>query len=285
MSTFLIFLAATLLMGSLTASRFGVVAWSDRFAQWLQADLHVLNRMEEIPQIFHLTLFSCSAAALLGTLLYGWILGALLAACTLLLCKSYFVYGRLRYVNRIEAQLPGTLEALAAALQAGQSLPQAVAWVAREAPAPISHEFARVSHELTLGRSIEEALFAMVDRIPGKGLRTLAMTIGPLRSMGANLVPALENMSTLLRRRQITEAKLKTLTSQGRMQLWVMAAVMPALLVVLHLMAPEFITPLFATPNGNLVLGVALGLQGMALLLARRILDGSRMWKPRRGAT
>jgi tight adherence protein B len=65
---------------------------------------------------------------------------------------------------RFEEQLPGTLQLLAGALQAGHSLQQAVATAAQEAGDPVAGELQRVLTEVRLGRPLEEAFEAMAGR-------------------------------------------------------------------------------------------------------------------------
>ena len=67
-----------------------------------------------------------------------------------------------RHLVRVEAQLPGVAQQIAAALSAGLSLRQALTRAARDAPEPTRAEFARAVAELELGSRLEAALEGLV---------------------------------------------------------------------------------------------------------------------------
>ncbi len=282
MTALLFGLSIGLLAASLAASRHGIPAWERRAMPLLLPSLEVLGREEEAETWFNRCLYSALAGLVTGALSGSILLGVMLAGGGALGTVAYLRVERHRRIDALERQLPATLESLASALRAGKSFPQAVGWVAQEGPQPTAGEYARLSRELALGRTVDDVFARFAGRMPGRGLRTLAMTLGPLRRMGANLIPAFEGLAEMLRRRAETEEKLKTLTAQARMQLWVMGLILPALVGVLYLMAPEFMGPLFTTTGGRVVLGFAVFLQMLGLLMARRILNPEAMWKPTR---
>jgi len=279
MSSLLIFIAVALLAMTWARSPVGLPYLEGRFRGMIEPGLVLLNRETEVDQWFQRVVLACLAGFGVGWTLQGPMLALILVAAAIAAPLAWVERERRKRTERFESQLPSTLDSLASALRAGQSLQQAVSWVANESPQPTSDEFNRLARELALGQTIESGLERVSQRLSGRGLRTVTMTVGPLRRMGANLIPAFEGMADMLRRRTATEEKLTTLTAQARMQLWVMGGILPVLVGLLYLIAPEFIGPLFRTQAGNVVLGMAGVVQVLGLLMARRILNPDRMWK------
>lgn len=272
-------LAVSMLTIAWAGSKTGFEALERKFAVAALPSLELTGREDQLLRWFHISVLAAAAGTFAGVLLEGLAMGLLLggagSAVPLLLIQRMAV----RRVAQIERQLPGALDALAAALRSGQSVQQAVAWVGKESPRPTNEEFSRLAKELTLGRTLEDGLHGMALRLPAPGLKTLAMTMGPLRAMGANLIPALEGMADILRRRAATGEKLSSLAAQGKMQLWVMGLMLPALSLVVFSMEPHLIARLFTHWHGNLFVILAVLLEFLAVVLARRILDPKRMWE------
>ena len=130
-----------------------------------------------------------------------------------------------------------------------------------------------------MGRSLEVGLLAMSQRVPSKGLKSLVMAVGPLRAMGANMIPALEGMADILRRRAGMDEKLGSLAAQAKMQLWVMGLMLPALMLILFAMEPKLIGRLFISTQGNGFLVVAAMLQVLGIFLARKFLNPKQIWQ------
>jgi tight adherence protein B len=74
-----------------------------------------------------------------------------------------------------------------------------------------------------------------------------------------------------LRARLRTEGRIDALTSQGRLQAWLMSGMPAALGLALHLLDPQAMNPLWTTPEGWAVLALLLVLQVAGILLVRRI--------------
>jgi tight adherence protein B len=68
------------------------------------------------------------------------------------------------------------------------------------------------------------------------------------------------------------QAKLLALTSQGRLQAWIVGALPVALLGVLDRLEPEIMGLLWRTPMGWSVLAVVAVLEVAGVLLIRRII-------------
>ncbi len=176
-----------------------------------------------------------------------------------------------RRTARAAGQIPDALGGLAAGLRAGHALPQALAEVAASAPAPLGEELALVVRETGIGRALDEALAALLVRLPAEDVRLAVVALDLGRTLGGDLADLLDRVSGTIRERQRLEARIRVLTSQGRAQGAILVLLPPGLATAVHAIDPTYLRPLVETPAGAGVLGLALALQAAGALAIRRI--------------
>ena len=138
----------------------------------------------------------------------------------------------------LEAALPDAIELLVLCVHAGRSPAQAVAELARRAPAPLRDGFAAVERQLHRGRRLADALVE-VPRLVGPGARELASSIAIADREGLPLTPVLDRLAAEARaeRRRLGEAAARRLPVQLSFPLvvctlpsFVLLAIAPAVL-------------------------------------------------------
>ncbi len=176
-----------------------------------------------------------------------------------------------RRARRAAGQLPEALGALAAGLRAGRALPQALADVAAETPAPLGDELALVVRETGVGRPLSDALAALPGRLPTDDARLAVLALDLGRSLGGDLADLLDRVAATIRDRQRLEARIHVLTSQGRAQGLILVLLPPGLAAAIHAVDPTYLRPLVETPAGLTILAFALLLQAVGGFAIRRI--------------
>jgi tight adherence protein B len=161
-----------------------------------------------------------------------------------------------RRQRQFEAQLPDALMMIVGALRAGASLPMALDSLASEARPPVSQEFALLLRELRLGTDFAVALRNLEARVPLDDLALVTAGMALAREVGANLAETLEAIAATLRAKLRMEGKIRSLTAQGKMQGIVMSGLPVFLIVVLQVMEPEAMAPLFEAWYGWCTLGL-----------------------------
>ena len=109
--------------------------------------------------------------------------------------------------KRIEAfinQLPDVARLLANATAAGLALRTALAMAAEELEAPAGEELARVADQLALGRSVDDALGELAERLPSRELVVLVTTLVLSNKAGGTVVSSLRNLTQTLEDRKET---------------------------------------------------------------------------------
>jgi len=196
---------------------------------------------------------------------------AVVLAFSRLLPRAVLAGLRTRRMRGLEQQLPDFLMSLAAALRAGAGLQVALRQIVPQSPHPLAQEMGLVLQAQRMGVSFDQALLRLNHRLPGQEMLLLVSALRVAAHSGGQLAETLERIATTLRQRLTLQARIQALTSQGRMQAWVMAALPLLLAAVLHHLDPQSMALLWRTPMGWAVLTVIAVLQLCGWLLIRRI--------------
>ena len=187
----------------------------------------------------------------------------------MILVKFY----RKRRIKRFNTQLVDALQAMANAFKAGLTFPQAIEHVSREAYPPLQQEFALFVKEVKLGVQLEEALINMSKRVGSDDLELVVVSTNIARQLGGNMAEMFETISATIRERFRLEGKIDALTSQGKLQGWVVAA-MPAILgLVLNYMRPDLMEPMMDHIFGWILVAVIMVMETLGILIIRRIVN------------
>ncbi len=176
-----------------------------------------------------------------------------------------------RRVRRFEGQLAEALQQMATALRAGLTLQQAADQAGREATPPLQNEFRLLIREARLGVGFDDALAAMAARVRSDDLDLVVTSAGVARQLGANMAEMFEAIAATIRERFRLEGKIAALTSQGKLQGMVVAALPLAIGSFLELWRPDLVEPMFESAYGYVLLGTIAVLQAVGFLAIRRI--------------
>lgn len=166
--------------------------------------------------------------------------------------------------------LPGLIDAIAAALASGLSIPQAFAEVARTLPRPLAVATERAAASLALGSSIDEALRSYEDAVPTGDLAPFAIVLAAFARSGGRIGRSLARVAALVRGRLALEDERNALTAQGRMSAIVLVSLAPLGGVFFAVMTPDYVAVLF--DRGRLLLTLATALEVVGALWLARIL-------------
>ena len=221
---------------------------------------------------------SCLLAASGGYLLVRWLtyytyLG--LAAAPVFGVVPYLVvrFYRTRRLNTFEEQFPEAIDLLARALRAGHAFPTGLQMVADEIPEPVGGEFKLMYDRQNFGMSLNQALKELAERIPILDARFFATAVLTQRETGGNLSEVLGNLSVVIRDRFKVKRQVRVLTAHGRITGWILAALPPALAVLLALVSPEHMKTMVTDPLGIQMIAVGGTLQVVGTLLIRKLVN------------
>jgi tight adherence protein B len=167
-----------------------------------------------------------------------------------------------------DEQLPNVLLAMASALKVGHSFDHALATIAEDGRPPASEEFARVLHELRLGRPVDAALGDLGERVRSEHLAFVRTAVTIQREVGGSLAGLFEIVAETVRDRQQLGRKLRSLTAMGRMSAGVLVVLPVVAALGLSAASPGYMTPLYHTSTGRtlIVAGIVMVLVGGLML-------------------
>jgi len=175
--------------------------------------------------------------------------------------------------RKIEDQLESTIEALVNTMKAGYSLVQALQYIVKELPRPISLEFSLVLRENRLGITLDEALTNMASRINSKELDILVNSVIICRQLGGNVTEVLDKIAGTIRERHRLEGQIKTQTAQARMQGYLVGLMPLGLGVIMYTLDPASMTQMFTRPIGMILLIVMVVMITVGLFVIQRLVN------------
>jgi tight adherence protein B len=212
------------------------------------------------------------AGYLAGTLLFGsvWIgmiFGILGGVLPLVLLS--FKMGRRS--KRMHAQLPDVLSILASSLRAGHSFLQSLDLVAQEIGEPSSVEYRRLLAELRLGRELNDSLDAMALRIGSEDFKWAIVAVKIQREVGGNLAEILDTVAATLREREAVRGQIKALSAEGRLSMYLLCGLPFAVAGYMMLVNPEYLSLLWTTNMGLVMLAVGGALMSLGIIWMRKV--------------
>jgi tight adherence protein B len=222
-------------------------------------------------------LLACVALGLAGVftmatlarqgLLFTAVAGCVLAALPVL----YVQRRRHRRLAKLEQQLPDALDLITRGLRSGHAFASGLKMAGDEMPEPIAGEFRVVHDEVNFGVSLHDALANFSERVPLTDVRYFVVAVLIQRDSGGNLTEILGNLSRLIRDRLKLLARVRVLSSEGRLSAWILAIMPFALAAVINLANPQFMSPLWKDPMGIAIVKYMLLLMAIGIVVLRKI--------------
>ncbi|MDQ6798481.1 MAG: type II secretion system F family protein, partial [Actinomycetota bacterium] len=143
-----------------------------------------------------------------------------------------------------EAQLPDALSLIASSLTAGHTFLRAIQMMCEESEPPLSEEFSRVVSETRLGDPVVEALGRMATRLEIRDVDWIVQAIRIQQTVGGKLADILHTLADFIRARQEVRREVQVLSAEGRVSAYVLAVLAPALLLMMQIMNPVYLSPM-----------------------------------------
>ncbi len=257
---------------------FGVLSkayeqYQERYVVRSMNDLSDMFLFIDGRQMMVLNICTMCLMIIVGYLVFNPIVTVIFAIGGFFLPMMAIKFYRKRRIKRFNTQLVDALQAMANAFKAGLTFPQAVEHIAREAQPPLNQEFSLFVKEIKLGVPLEEGLINMGKRVGSDDLELVVVSTNTARQLGGNMAEMFETLSGAIRERFRLEGKIDALTSQGRMQGWIVSAMPLALGVVLNYMRPDLMEPMMDHWFGAVLVAIILVMEVLGILIIRRIVN------------
>ena len=218
---------------------------------------------------------AANVARFLAEPLLGTLSLLVLPACWVMLSRGFFGWALNRQRKKLLDQFPDALAMIVRSVRVGIPVMEAIRAVARELPEPTAPEFDRLVNDVSVGKTLEDAVVEMARRCGLPEYRFFATALSLQNQTGGTLSDTLEGLADVIRKRKALKDKGYAMTSEARTSSLVLA-VMPVLMGGgLWLMNPSYMDVLFYESTGRKMLGIAVVALSLGLFSIRTIIRKS----------
>jgi len=185
----------------------------------------------------------------------------------------YILNRRTARFRKFEEQFPDALDSLARAMRAGHPFAGGMELLAGECPAPLGLEIRRACDEWRLGMSWNQALDNLARRVPILELRLFTAAVILQSRSGGRLSEVLEKLADTIRESASLRGDVRAISANGRMTGTVLTFLPIGIAAIMFVTSPEYITTLFAYPQGKYMLMAAAGCLVAGHYVIRRIVN------------
>ena len=221
-----------------------------------------------------------SAAIGLGLFMVGLISGAGLIGGVALGFAGAFGVPRwlLSYLkNRREAKFleafPDAVDIIVRGVKTGLPLHDCIKMIAAEAPEPLKTEFRMIVETQSVGMPLGDACAKLYERTPLPEANFFGIVVAIQQKAGGNLSEALGNLSKVLRDRKKMKAKIQAMAQEAKASAAIIGALPIAVMTLVYLTSPEYISLLFTNSLGHLMLAGSAIWMTMGVLVMKKMIN------------
>lgn len=222
----------------------------------------------------------CTAKGLMAYLVTAFIIGlsplvavGLSVMIGILLPRSYVSFNRNRRLAAFGNELPNAVDVIVRGVRSGLPLGDCLRVIAAEGQEPVRGEFKIVVDDQTLGVPVQDAMLRLAERVPLPETNFLATVVAVQSRSGGNLTEALANLSNVLRERKKMRGKIRAMSAEAKASAGIIGALPPVVAGILYLTSPQYISLLFTTTLGQVVLAVCAVWMSIGVLVMRAMIN------------
>ncbi|GAC1332766.1 MAG: hypothetical protein NVSMB17_12280 [Candidatus Dormibacteria bacterium] len=170
-------------------------------------------------------------------------------------------------------QLPNALLLVSSGMAAGRNFVNALEATTPNLADPIKSELVALANRISALRVTEaEAFNIWAEKLPYPELRTIASALAIGNQVGLETYALLRSLSSSIQDDVRGRSELEAVTSQVRSTATVVSYLPVFFVLFIYLIVPKFITPLFTTVVGIVVIILAIGMNYISRRVTKRIL-------------
>ncbi len=178
-----------------------------------------------------------------------------------------------RRFKKFLSEFPGAVDIIIRGVKAGLPLTQCVGIIAAESPEPIRSEFRRILEAQSIGLSIGESCDRMAESMPVAEANFFSIVVNLQQKSGGNLSEALGNLSRVLRDRKKMRLKVNAMSAEAKASAGIIGALPFAVCGLVYVSSPDYLSLLFTTMTGRIVLGVSACWMMIGILVMRKMIQ------------
>jgi len=168
---------------------------------------------------------------------------------------------------------PDAVDVIVRGIKAGLPLLDCIKMIAIEAPDPLKTEFRTILETQAIGMPLGEACGKLYERTPLPEANFFGIVVAIQQKAGGNLSEALGNLSRVLRDRKKMKAKIQAMSQEAKASAGIIGALPIAVMILVYLTSPQYITLLFTTSIGNMMLVGSAVWMAMGVLVMKKMIN------------
>ena len=173
-----------------------------------------------------LLLFSNDSTNMMLIMLMSWI-------APYIILRFYIGTRKTNRINIIKSDLPNVLDLLSIAVDAGMGFDQAVEYICSEMDGPLIDEFKVVCREEGLGKTRNEALQSMANRLQIPMVTSFATAVIQSTELGVSMREVLASQAEEIRTAHVTEVKEKASKAVIKILIPIVMFIFPTIFLIL----------------------------------------------------
>ena len=169
--------------------------------------------------------------------------------------------------------LPDAVDVIVRGIKAGLPLFESIKVVAADAPEPLKGEFLAIIETQAIGMPLGDACARLYERMPVPEANFFGIVIAIQKKSGGNLSEALGNLSKVLRDRKKMREKIQAMSMEAKASAGIIGSLPPIVMLLVYLSTPEYISLLWTTPTGQLMLVACLVWMSMGIFVMKRMIN------------
>jgi tight adherence protein B len=168
---------------------------------------------------------------------------------------------------------PDAIDVIVRGIKSGLPVGDCLKVIAAEAPEPVRSEFRAIVETQTIGMPLGEACTKLYERIRVPEANFFGIVISIQQKSGGNLSEALSNLSRVLRDRKKMQAKIRAVSMEAKASAVIIAALPIAVMILVYLTSPDYITLLWTTELGRLMLAGSAVWMAIGVLVMKKMIN------------
>jgi tight adherence protein B len=178
-----------------------------------------------------------------------------------------------RREGKFLAAFPDAVDVIVRGIKSGLPLMDCLNVIVSDTQEPVKSEFRAIVESQAVGMPLGDACLKLYERMPLAEANFFGIVIYIQQKSGGNLSEALGNLSRVLRDRKKMKAKIQAMSMEAKASGGIIAALPFIVMLLVYLSSPAYISLLWTTNIGNLMLAGSAIWMSMGVFVMRKMIN------------
>jgi len=190
----------------------------------------------------------------------------------LILLSMYVKRRAQKRVTAFVSLFPNAIELIVRSVKSGLPVAEAMAAIGKEIQEPVGSVFTEISSNIQIGMELSEALWTASGKLDIQEFKFFAISLSIQQETGGNISEILQNLSTMIRRREQVKLKIKAMSSEARASAMIIGSLPFVMSLLIYVVNRDYIMILFTDSRGWIALGIAGTMMSMGILIIAKMI-------------